>query len=52
MRAKLQRTGTPIGALDTILAAQAVAQKLVLVTNNEREFRRVDGLRIENWVAA
>jgi len=50
--AKLERTGTPIGALDTILAAQAVAQKLVLVTNNEREFRRVDGLRMENWAIA
>jgi tRNA(fMet)-specific endonuclease VapC len=49
VRAKLERAGTPIGALDTIIAAQAVARDLTLVTNNEREFRRVSGLRIQNW---
>jgi tRNA(fMet)-specific endonuclease VapC len=49
VRAKLERAGTPIGPLDTLIAAQAVARKLVLVSNNEREFSRVAGLRIENW---
>ena len=49
VRAHLERAGTPIGPLDTLIAAQAVARKLVLVTNNEREFGRVPGLRLENW---
>lgn len=49
VRARLERAGTPIGTLDTIIAAQALAHDLTLVTNNEREFRRVPGLRIENW---
>lgn len=49
VRAKLERAGTPIGPLDTLIAAQAVARSLVLVTNNEREFRRVPNLAIENW---
>lgn len=49
VRAKLERAGTPIGPLDTLIAAQAVARKLTLVSNNEREFRRVAGLVIENW---
>ena len=51
VRAKLERAGTPIGPLDTLIAAQAVARKLVLVSNNEREFSRVAGLRIENWAS-
>ena len=51
VRAKLERAGTPIGPLDTLIAAQAVARKLVLVSNNEREFRRVAGLRSENWTS-
>jgi len=51
VRAKLERAGTPIGPLDTLIAAQAVARKLVLVSNNEREFRRVAGLHVQNWAA-
>jgi tRNA(fMet)-specific endonuclease VapC len=51
VRAKLERAGTPIGPLDTLIAAQAVARKLVLVSNNEREFGRVAGLHVENWTA-
>jgi len=51
IRAKLERAGTPIGPLDTLIAAQAVARKLTLVTNNEREFRRVSSLSLENWVS-
>ena len=49
LRAKLERAGTPIGPLDTLIAAQAVSRKLVLVSSNEREFGRVPGLRLENW---
>ena len=49
VRAKLERAGTPIGPLDTLIASQAVARKLTLVSNNEREFRRVAGLSVENW---
>jgi tRNA(fMet)-specific endonuclease VapC len=51
VRAKLERAGTPIGPLDTLIAAQAVARKLTLVSNNEHEFRRVAGLRLDNWAA-
>jgi tRNA(fMet)-specific endonuclease VapC len=51
VRAKLERAGTPIGPLDTLIAAQAVARKLVLVTNNEREFGRVASLHIQNWTS-
>jgi tRNA(fMet)-specific endonuclease VapC len=49
VRARLEKAGTPIGPLDTLIASQAVARKLTLVSNNEREFRRVFGLRVENW---
>jgi tRNA(fMet)-specific endonuclease VapC len=49
VRAKLERAGTPIGPLDTLIASQAIARKLTVVTNNEREFRRVAGLAIANW---
>jgi tRNA(fMet)-specific endonuclease VapC len=49
VRAKLERAGTPIGALDTLIAAQAIARGLTLVSNNEREFGRVAGLRLVNW---
>ena len=49
VRAKLERAGTPIGPLDTLIAAQAVARKLMVVTDNEREFGRVAGLRLQNW---
>jgi tRNA(fMet)-specific endonuclease VapC len=49
VRAKLERAGTPIGPLDTLIAAQALARELKLVSSNEREFGRVSGLAIENW---
>ena len=49
VRAKLERAGTPIGPLDTLIASQALARELKLVSNNEREFGRVSGLAIENW---
>ena len=50
VRADLGTRGVPIGALDLLIAAQALALGVVLVTNNVREFRRVRGLRVENWV--
>ena len=50
VRAKLERAGTPIGPLDTLIASQALGRNLTLVTNNEREFRRVAGLTIANWI--
>ena len=51
VRAALEHTGTPIGPLDTLIASHALAVGVTLVTNNEREFRRVAGLRVENWLA-
>jgi len=50
LRAELERQGTPIGALDTMIAAHALSQQCTLVTNNTREFARVPGLALENWV--
>lgn len=49
LRAQLQRIGQPIGSNDLWIAAHALADDLTLVTNNEREFQRVPGLRVENW---
>jgi tRNA(fMet)-specific endonuclease VapC len=49
IRAGLERAGTPIGALDTIIAAHAVDLDAILVTNNLREFGRVPGLACEDW---
>lgn len=48
--ATLRRQGTPIGAMDMLIAAHAKAKGLVIVTNNVREFERVEGLVLENWV--
>lgn len=50
VRAALEKTGTPLGAYDIQLAGQALRRGLTLVTANVREFRRVKGLRIENWL--
>ncbi len=50
IRTALERKGAGIGAMDTLIAAQAVARNLVLVTDNLREFRRVPGLKCENWM--
>ena len=49
IRANLEAQDSPIGALDTFIAAQAVQYNLILVTNNVREFARVPGLAIEDW---
>lgn len=50
--AALRRQGTPIGTMDMLIAAHAKAKGLIIVTNNIREFERVEGLRLENWVNA
>jgi len=50
IRASLERTGRPIGASDMLIAAHALALGLTVVTDNEREFSRIDGLRVENWL--
>lgn len=49
IRATLERAGTPIGPLDTLIAAHAIAAQCTLVTGNEREFQRVPNLTVENW---
>lgn len=50
LRTQLERTGKPIGALDMLIAAHALALDATLVTANEREFSRIEGLKIENWL--
>jgi tRNA(fMet)-specific endonuclease VapC len=52
LRADLERRGTPIGSLDTIFAAHALKRHAMLVTNNTREFAKVPGLQLDNWVSA
>lgn len=52
IRSVLESKGRPIGPMDLLLAAQAKSHNLVLVTNNEREFKRIEGLRLENWATA
>ena len=49
IRAELKKAGTPIGAYDLLIAGQALARNLVLVTANTREFGRVHGLKFEDW---
>lgn len=51
IRALLERQGKPIDPLDTLIAAQAVSMGTILVTNNEKEFKKVPRLQIENWAA-
>ena len=50
IRADLERRGQPIGSYDLLIAAQALSRNLTLVTNNVREFQRIEALTIENWV--
>lgn len=51
LRTNLGCRGVPIGPLDLLIGAHALALGAILVTNNEREFERVEGLRIENWTS-
>lgn len=50
VRSSLEKRGETIGSNDMLIAAHALSLDLILVTNNEKEFKRVDGLKIENWV--
>jgi tRNA(fMet)-specific endonuclease VapC len=50
IRADLERKGTPIGINDLHIAGHTRSEGLILVTNNLREFKRVEALRLENWV--
>lgn len=51
VRAALEKAGTPIGPLDTHIGAHALSLGAVLVTHNTREFRRIPGLAVEDWLA-
>lgn len=50
LRARLEQAGQPIGPNDLLIAAQALALGCTVVTDNEREFSRVNGLPLENWL--
>ena len=52
IRTQLEHKGTPIGAMDMMIAAHARSRNAVLVTNNLKHFRRVPRLRVENWTFA
>lgn len=52
LRADLERRGTPIGSLDTMIASHALSRQALLITNNLREFSKVPGLQLDNWAAA
>lgn len=47
--ADLRKKGTPIGNMDMLISAHAKSEGLIVVTNNTREFERVEGLKLENW---
>jgi tRNA(fMet)-specific endonuclease VapC len=49
IRAQLEKEGKIIGAMDLLVASQAISRNLILVTNNEKEFSRIKNLQIENW---
>ncbi len=50
IRFQLEKLGKPIGPLDLLIAAQAISQDLVLITNNDKEFKRIKKLKVENWI--
>jgi tRNA(fMet)-specific endonuclease VapC len=49
IRYELEKTGKPIGPLDLLIAAHAVSRNLTVVTNNDKEFKRIKKLKVENW---
>ena len=51
IRATLEKQGTPIGSLDTLIAAHALSLEITLITNNVKEFKRVPNLKLDNWVS-
>jgi tRNA(fMet)-specific endonuclease VapC len=50
IRLQLEKYGEPIGPLDLLIAAHALSRNLVLISNNEKEFKRVKTLKVENWI--
>jgi tRNA(fMet)-specific endonuclease VapC len=50
IRQDLQSKGKIIGNMDILIGSQAVSRELILVTNNEKEFKRIENLKIENWI--
>ncbi|OPX35891.1 MAG: VapC toxin family PIN domain ribonuclease [Desulfobacteraceae bacterium 4484_190.1] len=50
IRVQSEKRGEPIGPLDLLIAAHALSRNLVLISNNEKEFKRVKNLKVENWV--
>jgi tRNA(fMet)-specific endonuclease VapC len=50
IRVQLEKRGEPIGPLDLLIAAHALSRNLVIISNNEKEFKRVKNLKVENWV--
>lgn len=52
IRFGLENIGRPIGSLDMLIAAHALSRNLVLVTNNEKEFKQIESLKVENWVGS
>ena len=51
LKASLEKNGTPLFDFDLIIASTAMAHNLTLVTNNIRHFKRIEGLKLENWLA-
>lgn len=51
VRSRLETRGKPVGPLDTLIAAHALSMHAILVTNNRREFDRVEGLAVEDWTS-
>jgi len=52
IRSSLEKLGEVIGPLDMLIAAHALSKKLTLITNNEKEFKRVKALKVENWATS
>ena len=50
IRSQLEKQGNVIGPLDMLIAAHALSKDLILITNNEKEFKRIQAVKVENWV--
>ena len=50
IRSTLEKQGQPIGAMDLLIAAHSIAMNTILVTNNEKEFVKVPGIQVQNWI--
>ena len=51
IRAELESSGSPIGALDAMIGAQGIANNLTVITHNTKEFSRIPGIQLEDWVS-